>query len=869
MADDEQPDDTQPPDFGKATNAVGVLFQDGFGFGKLMPWLQNNLVQTLLGAMGILIRGITRIATEFAKGFQLVLEQDNPEIGRLAVTMIGLMFGRNLADTIPGGILNPGNLDENAEAVGAAILESVFGPLQLDGGSIEPGVGRAEAFLGAITNMVTRGFALDMVEEMVPEPWRLAFVHHLEEDLIAGLGLGRIARIVMRPIVTTLVAEPAQWAINLAYRPKLLPIDTAVRLWHRGLVNETELDQIGGRQGWSDENIARHKILHTKLADFATLATLLDHDVIDESSVVADLVNDDFIETAATQKVQAHRLARLDPWRIKAADVWVRRYVDGFISQSAFQQSIQSLALPADVAHLIVELAGAEIETPRVTLSVGELMTAWENNVLTQGEVHDGLVRKGYSEEDATTLVLTRLAIGRHRDEVEQARRDAAAARAAALAQAKADRLAAQQQARLDAAAARTLKAQQLAAEHAQARADAEARREFIAGATAQRHALVDAQHQAQQVSADQALALKAQIDADEKALLAGADAQAADALVRFHQGLLELKRTDREADTAQQLADVDLALETDTKARSAAVQTRLQTVDQVLALKLAELADLFTLKSATAAADLATSIAAIAVATLPTRAERQADAAQKIADLDAALTRTLTDRDEQLAEEQATTDRELADKTISDKTHARTTDRQQLAHDQAVRMAQQSHDDSIKRLQAAAAATEALSVAKATQDTQTVRTAAGKASQKLAADRLAAENAAKASADAEKLRLSAIGAQLGPLTAASAAKQKATISAHDAALKRQETVEATNLAHADDAARRKAAAAQTAVQAARQKLTLLQSTAGAREAAAAAATAQLAHFDADVETKRRALEAEIAAHQSPAPTKP
>jgi len=861
MADDSQPDDTRPPDFSVLINGFGEMMQDAFGFGKGLPWLVDTLWKFTIGLLGIILRGGTELITMFAEGFQQILEQDNPAIGRLAQTILGAMFGSGVRAAIPGGIIDPGNLEDVAPAVGAAVLASVFGA-SLDGeaGALEPSTELAERFLGVITNFVTRGFVMDLAEEALPH-WHLEFIHNLEHELIAGLGLGRISRQVLRPIVHTLIATPAEWKANLAYRPRLMPLEELVRLRTLGELTDDELDDIAGRQGWSSEAIEFHKLLHQKPADTSANGVLLDHGVIDDEQFVHDLILEGFTDDGARAKLDAHNLARLDPWLIKQADEWLTKYKDGLISKPVFLSSLASTQLPSDIQQLLVNIGGAHREGRRRMLSEGQLIAAWDNNILTQNDVFNGLSDMGYSDEDVNTIVLTHLAIGHHKAEIEDLKKQQAADRAAAKAQEKADRLAAQAKARQDAAAERARRAAQLAAERAQAKADAERRREFIADAARQRAALVDAAHQAGAIEADHAAALKAQIDADEKALLAQAASQAADSLASFHTEILALKRADREADTQQQLDDVDLALSTDATARKAGVGARLSTVDSLLAAKLAEIAAIFDERASVIDADLSASLAVVDTKMLPTRDERAADAAAKIAAADVERDRKLADIGDEFAARHASVVDELAGKVITDKVATKEHDRLTLAQQQAERLAQQSHDLTVERLHDAAQATESLSVASAEGAKVQLRADADKARKKLTADRLAAELAAKQAADAERLRLQAIDAQQGPLSSAAATKARAKIAAHDAALKRSETLEAAQLAHAEDSAKAAAARATGAVEAARERLSLLERTSTGREAAAAAALAQLHAFDADVEAKRRQLEAEIATH--------
>lgn len=863
MADDAPIQDIPTPDATSLINGLLKGTRDAFGFGAQAPWIVNMAGQSGLYVFGVIARALTRLATLLATGLQKLIEQDNPELGRLAATILGAMFGRDVADKIPGSVMNPGNLDDNAEAVGAAVLTTVFGPLSLGGGTLTPGVERAESYLGAITNMVTRGFLLDLICETVPEPWRINAVAHLEEELIAGLGLGRIARTVMRPIVTTLVADPALWALNLAYRPKLANEATAVGMWQRGDIGDDELDDVLGRQGWGQDTIAAFKVQHTKHAGLGELTTLYGHKVMADGDVVARLKLQGYDEQSATETWEAAKLHHFESWAVREAEVWLSRYEGGFINASTFESNIRALPLFPGVGDLLIAQAAARLASPRKALSIGELMTCWNNQILTQNQVHDYLVRVGYSEDDATSLLLNELAIGKHKSELADEKKQAQKERALAIAAAKAQRLADQAAAKAAAAVERQAKAVALAQEKAQRLQDAETRREFVAKAAEQKRQLVAAAHAANQITADQASEAQAQIAADLADLQALADAQTAEGDAGFAQQLLDLRQADREALLAQQLADVDLMLEPIASVRSAAVGQRLDNVQTTLAEQLADLDTLYAEKASVTSTNLANAEAAVDVELLPTIDERAAAASSKQEDLDAALTRKLADIAAEWDDKQAAIDAELAAGTMPAKTAQTKTDAVTTGRAQATRAAQQAHDLATAALATSGKAGEALSITTATTAKTKLQTAAAAALTTLAGNKVAAQLAAHQAADKETLNLKTIAAQIAPLTAAEAARRRLQLQEQDDAAKRAEQITAVEIAKSKADADAKVARVHQTAAAAKQRLQAVTAAAGARESATTAQTGAATALAASQEAERQALERTLIAHQT------
>jgi len=863
MADDTQPDDTTAPDLGVIADSFASVLRTGFDVGSVMKWAINNGVQFIVALIGVIMRGLTRIGTVVANGFQKVLEQDNPELGRLAVSILGTMFGRELADKIPGGILSPGNLDENAEAVGGAVLTAVFGPLNVaEGASIEPGVERAEGFLGAITNLVTRGFVMDLLEEVVPH-WHFNFIHNLEHELISGLGLGRVARTVLRPIVTTLVSDPAQWALNLAYRPKLLAEGVAIELWLTGQIDSARLDDELGRQGWSSDRIDALVASHVKRLGVTELLTLNDHGLIDDAEATRRVNLLGYDTSGANDAWTAAKFARLNHYLDQAAAVWLDKYASGFIDHDTFVNSIRALGLPDDVAQAIVNVGGAHVETPRRLLSWSEVKDAWTKNLITQDEAHDYAIRLGYSEDDAQTLIVLNVATIRDKAEADQLKKDAAAARAAKTAADQAAKAAAAAAAKQAAAQAAAEKAAAAAAQKAKIAADKIALQQFALDAAEQKQKLVDGQKQAGLISTDQAALATAQIAADLAALLASIDGQEADAKASFARQILALQQADRAATVQQALDDIDLQLEADQAVRAATIALRLQTVADTLAQKLSDITDSYAARRASIDQDLTDGLAAIDIATLPSTAERAAAAQDGIAALDATLTRKLADLTAEFNERRTANNDNLASGLIKPTAHDLKVTALQLAEDQGKRLATQQHDLSVARLQAVAAGADSVAAATADVQKQKLQAAATKQRDQTAAAELQAQLAARHAADVETITLKGIAAQVAPISEAAAATKRRKVQATAAAAARKDAITETEIAKGEADAASALAKAQATATAAKQRLQQAQAAAPARESALAAATAAQQTLQASIDAKRAELEARLAADQA------
>ncbi len=837
---------------------------DTFGIGQTIDILVNTGLKTVAQVLGNFLRVMPRIATYLAKFFQTTIEQSNPEFAALATSTLGTLFGTDISVDFGRAAGGGGGLQDSAASVGQAVLQTIFGGIDAAaGGGLKPDAEPAERFLGAVTEMVMRGWFVELIAEMIPV-WNIKAFHELEEELIGGLGIGRLMRTAMRPYVQTLIATPMEWQLNLAARPKLASEANAIRMWQLGHLDDAALDDVLGRQGYGADHIESLKEIHWRQPSVGELATLFAHQVLADGDAVNRIKRDGYNDGEASMVWEATKFRHFDPWIVREAEVWLAKLESGLVTKDQFSAALNDIPLFPGVGAYLNHVADARLAAPRRALSVGELFVAWENQILTQNEVHDRLVQFGYSEDDATTLLLTRLAIGKHKTEVDQQRKQAQADRAAAKIAAQQQRQAAQAAKAAAAAAARAQRATQLAQQKAQAQANAEQRRQFIASAAEQKRALAAQQHAAGQITSDQLQLADAQIAADTAELLAQATAHDTAEQASFEQQLLDLRQANREADLQQQLDDVDLALQPIEAVRQQGVALRLQNVDTLLTEKLADVDQLYAARQQTLDDNLAAELAAVDVRLLPTKDERAAAAAQKVADLDATLTRKLQDIDAEYDDKQSAADSELAAGTITQKAHDTKTDTITNGRAQAKRAAQQSHDLAVAALQTSGNATDGLTVADATNAKTKLQTTHDAAVKKLGDDKLSAQLAAQQSADKERLNLQVIQQQIGPITEAEAARRRLTLQEQDAAAKKNEQVVAVEIAKAAAQAADQAARAATTADAARQRLQALQSAIRAREAATTANEASTASLNAAIERQRQDLERTIDAHSVP-----
>jgi hypothetical protein len=822
-------------DLGDFANRLTFGLTGALGSAGPGGWLVSSILDAMARGLAIAIRLVGKIASAAVVVIDAFLRESNPEFGQLAQTVVTALFGGAVPPLDWSDIMRPEGLNEKSAAVGQGVLEAIFGPFQGEGGpSLQPGADRLESYIAGLSTFLIRGWLIDVVTEFVPH-FHLRFMHHLEQALVDGLGLGRVTRRALNAIVNILLTTPTEWQLNLAYRPKLMSPPEAIFAATTLNFGDDWLDDILGRQGYPRYMVQAFKAMHGKRLSAEDYEWLAYHQVISDDERDQAIVDLGYQTDDAALKSQIVAGQRLDGYRKVEQDLWLSKYEAGLITREQFDTALGGLVMPDELHDLLLAIGDARRTEPRALLTVAELKDGWNQQLISDSQLRDCLDRKGYSSDDADVLVLSWQGTNATKAEAAQKKADAAAKRA----QDKIDAAAAKQ-------AAAELKKQQAAAALQQRKLDALAqqslalsssaqRKAQAADATAQRAALVDAQRVAGVISTDQAAYAKALIDYDAKALAASIDAQDSTDQAAFQQTILSLQQSTREADIQEQLDDVDLSLVAITATRTAAADARLAAADGELASKLQDVSDLFDARKAALDDEHANILASIDIGLLPTAAARAVAITQKLADLDGALTRKVADTNTLYDARQATLDTEHDAGVRTDSDYQKATDALTLRRQTAIVTAQQQHDLAGARLRTQQDQIDPLTSAAAAKQQDSENQRYQKALDALGTSRLSQEQGAHQTHDQAVVRLTALKQQVGPISQAEAVARRQKIREASDAAARNEQIVATQIQKGEQLAQARIAKADASLSAAKQRLQLLADTSSTKEQAAAA----------------------------------
>ena len=330
---------------------------------------------------------------------------------------IGVLFHKQLlseflADT--GMTLNPD-----------ATFTEPSGPSSTEKELISPmsGVRAAARFTGLAINFATANGILTTIAGLVPEI-HLDDIRVIGEEVAKNLGLGRLQRLALAPIVQILLAEPYKWFINEVSRPTQFSAGEVVNPFTGAVMDASLIWRSLARGGYSDDKISALLELHRKKVTESELLTLFEGGHFDQATVLSGLKRLGYDDPTAATKLETMHLQAQRPYQDEVRIAAVTAYADGHIQRDELQGIVNSMPLSDDEKALVMLAADYKRKVPTKHLTLAELDSAFSQGIIDLAEYTDHLTNLGYSDDDQSILLLLEL------DKIKAAEAKAAAAAA-------------------------------------------------------------------------------------------------------------------------------------------------------------------------------------------------------------------------------------------------------------------------------------------------------------------------------------------------------------------------------------------------------------------------------------------------------
>lgn len=401
-------------------------------------WTLRNIINAVAAviaatvvSVSVLVSAIFNVASQATALFLSVLgdsRKDNQDAlnATIAAAMTDLLAVDVTADDIPAGG-NPQQQLARAVTIGGKLHDLLIQEFTgaVSGGTVN-GEKAARAFTGFNISFATSAAVLSIVTELGSLGFFKQF-REVGEEMAQALGLGRLHRQAMRPLIDVLVTKPYTRQLNSRYTPNLLKEAEYVKALSRGTMTEDQVNTALAELGYSadlrTEIIAQHTHHLTDREVFA----LVNAKELDPQRGLEVLVEDGIPEGIARLRLRAIQIERTARQRQAYLDELLSLAKDRFIPPETFSTLLDRVGLADEEAQVWRDRLGLYLDSHHKRLTFAQIEKLLVANQVNLGDFKAWADAAGY--DDTTELNLEILVL--LAEQAADAKKKAAAAKAA------------------------------------------------------------------------------------------------------------------------------------------------------------------------------------------------------------------------------------------------------------------------------------------------------------------------------------------------------------------------------------------------------------------------------------------------------
>jgi hypothetical protein len=364
-----------------------------------------------------------------------------PLFAEFVAPIVAGMFG---SEASAAAFQSRGNTGARSEA-SAALVDAFMAAIAGDAsGELEPGDEGAKRIAGAAVTAALEGWfngwILECLGECVPIEWlHFKDMTELSEEIIRALGVGRLVRRAISPLVDVTCALPMKWQVNTAFRPTMLGAGTIARQVARGRMTADDARAELAKDGYSDERIDALLNEASKFHSDADLFFMVRSGQMPRDSVKQLLQDAGWAPDGADTELTIAQLQDIHTFERAMADAAIAAYADGRVDAGVLDTYTHGTTIGEQEGAQLRELAQAKRALRAQPLTSSEARQAVKARILNVSDYVAALEREGRTSDAALVLEL----LLRHELDDQQSAEDLRAAAAADRAKAAADNKAA------------------------------------------------------------------------------------------------------------------------------------------------------------------------------------------------------------------------------------------------------------------------------------------------------------------------------------------------------------------------------------------------------------------------------------------
>jgi hypothetical protein len=394
-------------------NLYAALRQMGANVLVAMFWA--GFWAALVGVIGILAGWLGQIAglvvgpllDAFLTALDGLRKGIDPAIGILAVGILQELLGAEFSQAHLAVSTDVAGHIARAEEIGALLqgqLVQEFSPT--NGNQAVASPVPAQRFTGFAVNFGVATGILAAVGGMLPIG-HMNELRELGEEVARNIGLGRLVRRALSPLIDIMVAQPYRWYLNQKYHPTQIPAGMLFNPYAGGFVDPKIVHDTLDLEGWTTEKINAMIALHARKLTPGNVEELYRYGTWTEQQALDYLVKLGYPADVAPTVLQAFTVTRAQSWITKLVSEIETEVKAGNVPLAEFEQIVAGLPLLQLEKDVINATAAYKVKAHHGkvhTLSHGQLVTAFEHGLITGSDLTDHWTVQGYSAADQQVL---------------------------------------------------------------------------------------------------------------------------------------------------------------------------------------------------------------------------------------------------------------------------------------------------------------------------------------------------------------------------------------------------------------------------------------------------------------------------------
>lgn len=326
-----------------------------------------------------------------------------PEIEKAAAVALSDFFGVSISAAQISRGRSPGQRFAFAENLGSFVLEQMFGAFDVPGG-ITPDSGRegAERMLGFNIGSTIEAWLGSVVAATPLTRWIPNWAD-LDEIMMQALGLGRMNRRIMGPLLKVLVADPFLWDLNRTFTPALHGTADLVRLVNRRIISEADFFEKMSWHGFDQDKATQLRLTRSRLPEKEDIAKMLELGIIDAGKTQEIFEGLGFTESGAEAMVAVTEDDRIRNINNAVESTATAMFRDREIDEAEYNVVLGKAGRSPAEIELLVGLGRVQRSRPRA-LPRGVLEKAFREGFIPIGRLREYYETEGFSLDDRVLL---------------------------------------------------------------------------------------------------------------------------------------------------------------------------------------------------------------------------------------------------------------------------------------------------------------------------------------------------------------------------------------------------------------------------------------------------------------------------------